>query len=166
MYNMHLRKLLEVSLMAHMVKNLPPMGETRVQSLGQEDPLEKEMATHYSVLAWRIPGMVEPGWLPSMGSHRVEHDWSDLAVAAAAESTIQVYLTVILKKSIAFSEKWKWSHSVVSDPLRPHGLQPTRLLPPWDSPGKSIGMGCHFLLQGIFLTQGLNPGLLHSRQTL
>ena len=40
------------------------------------------------------------------------------------------------------------------------------LLPPWDSPGKSIGIGCHFLLQGIFLTQGSNPGLLHSRQTL
>ena len=44
--------------------------------------LEKEMATHSSVLAWRIPGMVEPGGLPSMGSHRVGHDWSDLAAAA------------------------------------------------------------------------------------
>ena len=46
--------------------------------------LEKEMASHSSVLAWRIPGMVEPGGLPSMGSHRVGHDWSDLAAAAAA----------------------------------------------------------------------------------
>ena len=46
--------------------------------------LEKEMATHSSVLAWRIPGTGEPGGLPSMGSHRVEHDWSDLAVAAAS----------------------------------------------------------------------------------
>ena len=46
--------------------------------------LEKEMAIHSSVLAWRIPGMGEPGGLPSMGSHRVRHDWSDLAVAAAA----------------------------------------------------------------------------------
>ena len=45
--------------------------------------LEKEMATHSSVLAWRIPGMGEPGRLPSMGSHRVRHDWSDLAAAAA-----------------------------------------------------------------------------------
>ena len=44
--------------------------------------LEKEMATHSSVLAWRIPGTVEPGGLPSMGSHRVGHDWNDLAVAA------------------------------------------------------------------------------------
>ena len=46
--------------------------------------LEKEMATHSSDLAWRIPGMGEPGGLPSMGSHRVGHDWSDLAAAAAA----------------------------------------------------------------------------------
>ena len=46
--------------------------------------LEKEMATHSSVLAWRIPGMGKPGGLPSMGSHRVGHDWSDLAAAAAA----------------------------------------------------------------------------------
>ena len=43
--------------------------------------LEKEMATHSSVLAWRVPGMAEPGGLPSLGSHRVGHDWSDLAVA-------------------------------------------------------------------------------------
>ena len=63
-----------VSLVAKMVKNLPAMQETRDRSLGQEDPLEKEMATHSSVLAWRIPGMGEPGGLPSMGSHRVRHD--------------------------------------------------------------------------------------------
>ena len=49
--------------------------------------LEKEMATHSGVLAWRIPGIVEPGGLPSMGSHRVGHDWSDLAAAAAAGGT-------------------------------------------------------------------------------
>ena len=46
--------------------------------------LEKEMATHSSVLAWRIPGTAEPGGLPSMGSHRVGHDWSDLTAAVAA----------------------------------------------------------------------------------
>ena len=59
-----------------------------------------------------------------------------------------------------------WSRSVVSNSWWPHGLQPTRLLPPWDSPGKSTGVACHFLLQGLFLTQGSNPGLLHSRQML
>ena len=56
--------------------------------------------------------------------------------------------------------------SVVSDSLQPRGLYRTRLLRPWDFPGKSTGVGCHFLLQGIFLTQGSNPGLQHCRQTL
>ena len=60
--------------MAQMLRSLPIMRETPVQSLGQEDPLEKEMATHSSVLAWRIPGTGEPGGLLSMGSHRVGHD--------------------------------------------------------------------------------------------
>ena len=55
--------------------------------------LEKEMATHSSVLAWRIPGMGEPGGLPSMGSHRVGHDWSNLAAAAAAEIVILTKVT-------------------------------------------------------------------------
>ena len=58
------------------------------------------------------------------------------------------------------------SHSVVSDSLCPHGLQPARLLCSWDSPGKNTGVGCHFLLQGIFPTQGLNSCLLHCRQIL
>ena len=53
------------------VKNLPAMQETQVQSLGQEDYMEKEMATHFSVLAWEIPQTEEPGWLQSMGSQRV-----------------------------------------------------------------------------------------------
>ena len=55
---------------------------------------------------------------------------------------------------------WVLSHSVLSDSLWSHGLQPVRLLCLWDSPGKNAGVGCHFLLQGIFLTQGLNPRLL------
>ena len=54
----------------------------------------------------------------------------------------------------------------MSDSLRPRGLQPTRLLHPWDSPGKNSGVDCHFLLQRIFQTQGSNPGLPHCRQTL
>ena len=60
--------------MAQMVKNLPAKQETRVRSLGQEDPLEKGMATHSSILAWRIPWTEEPGGLPFMGSQRVGHD--------------------------------------------------------------------------------------------
>ena len=62
------------SLVAQMVKYLPTMPETRVQSLVWEDPLEKEMATHSSVSAWKIPWMEEPGRLQSMGLQRVGHD--------------------------------------------------------------------------------------------
>ena len=58
------------------------------------------------------------------------------------------------------------SHSVVSNSLQPRGVKPTRLLCPWDSPGKNIGAGCHALLQGIFPTQQSNPGLPHCRQIL
>ena len=54
----------------------------------------------------------------------------------------------------------------MSNSLQLHGLQPTMLLHPWDFPGNNNGLGCHFLLQGIFPTQGSNPGLLHCRQTL
>ena len=57
-----------------MVKLLPTMRETRILSLGLEDPLEKKIATHSSTLAWKIPWMEEPGRLPSMGSQRVRHD--------------------------------------------------------------------------------------------
>ena len=60
--------------MAQRLKRLPAMRETWVQSLGQEDPLEKEMATHSSILAWRIPWMEDPGGLQSMDSQRVGHD--------------------------------------------------------------------------------------------
>ena len=63
-----------VSLVAQTVKNLPAVRETWVRSLGWEDPLEKEMAAHSSILAWKIPWMVEPGGVPSMGSYRVGHD--------------------------------------------------------------------------------------------
>ena len=60
--------------MAQTVKKLPAMQETQVQSLGPEDPLEKGMAIHSSILAWRIPWTEEPGGLQSMGSQKVGHD--------------------------------------------------------------------------------------------
>ena len=63
-----------VSLVAQIVKNLPVMRETWVRSLGGEDPLEKGMATHSSILAWRNPWTKEPGGLQSIGSQRVGHD--------------------------------------------------------------------------------------------
>ena len=81
------------------------------------------------------------------------------AMPKNAQTTAQLHSSYTLVK-------WKWSHSVVSDSLQPHGLEPTRLLRSWDSPGKNSGVGCHFLLQGIFPTQELNLGLPHCRQTL
>ena len=68
--------ILLASLVAQMVKNLPAMQETQVQFLGQEDPLEKGMATHSSILAWRVPRTEEPCRLQFMGSQRVRHDWT------------------------------------------------------------------------------------------
>ena len=62
------------SLVAQMVKHLPTMWETQIQSLGWKDLLEKEMTTHSSTFAWKIPWMEEPGRLQSMGSQRVRHD--------------------------------------------------------------------------------------------
>ena len=64
---------LKASLVAQTVKNLPAMWETWDRSLGREDPLEKGMATHSSILAWRIPWLEEPGGLESMGSQRLGH---------------------------------------------------------------------------------------------
>ena len=61
-------------LVAQTVKRLPAKRETRVRSLGQEDPLEKEMATHSSISSWKIPWTEDPGRLQSMGSQRVKHD--------------------------------------------------------------------------------------------
>ena len=62
------------SSVAQMLENLPAMQETQVQFLGQEDPLAKEMAVHFSILAWKNPWTEEPGRLQSMGSQKVRHD--------------------------------------------------------------------------------------------
>ena len=62
------------SLVAQSVKNLPEVQETQVQSLGQKNPLEKEIENHFSILAWKIPWTEEPGELQSMGLQRVRHD--------------------------------------------------------------------------------------------
>ena len=93
----------------------------------------------------------------------------------AAKSKTGVLPRYSLAKGSCLKEKGIWvlprlcesvSHSFVSNSLQAHGLYSTRLLCPWASPGKNIGVGFHSLLQGIFSTQGLNPGLLHCRQTL
>ena len=89
---------LRASLVAQRIKHLPIMQETRVLSLGWEDPLEKEMATHYSILAWEIPWTEELGRLQSMASQRVRHDW------ATKHSTAQL-------------EPQKRKHTGKSDPM-------------------------------------------------
>ena len=71
--------------------------------------LEKEMATHSSVLAWRIPGTVEPGGLPSMGSHRVGHDLSDLAAAAAG--SFEHFLSVPAPPLFIWAILYEWLHN-------------------------------------------------------
>ena len=73
-FNIGYKVGVKTSLVAQMVKCLPTMWETQVQSLGWEDLLEKEMANHSSILAWKIPWMVEPGRLQSMGLQRVRHE--------------------------------------------------------------------------------------------
>ena len=74
LFGVNFRRSCRASLVAQRLKHLPAMWETRVQSLSWEDPLEKEMATHSSTLAWKIPWMEEPGRLQFMGSQRVGHD--------------------------------------------------------------------------------------------
>ena len=88
---------------------------------------------------------------------RTRHQRWDLSIRRCMTSVTQFHGPDVLKYI---------SHSVMSNSLQCHGLQSTGLLYPWNSPGKNTGVGCHFLLQGIFLIQGSNPGLLHCRQML
>ena len=104
--------------------------------------MEKEVQiSHSSVLAWRIPGTGEPGGLPSMGLHRVGHDWSDLAGWYRHLDRLCMHAKS-LQSCPTLYDPMDWSP------------------PPWSFPGKNTGVGDHFLLQGIFLTQGLNLSLL------
>ena len=94
--------------MAKTVKNLLAMWETQVQSLGQEDPLEKEMGTHSNILAWRIPWTEKPGRPQSMGSQKVKHDYATNTHIHTHRHTllIQMILTFLKKitKDLLFSE--------------------------------------------------------------
>ena len=125
------------------------------------------MATHSSILAWRIPWTEEPGEPQSIGSQRVRHDCSDWTRTHVreSESAIRVCISSLFWISFPFKSPknteqssltytvgshWRWSRSVMSNSLRPHGLGPTRLLRPWDFPGKSTGVGRHCLLRVRF----------------
>ena len=139
----------KASLVAQWVKHLPIMRETRVWSLGWEDPLEKEMATHSSTLAWKIPWTEKPGRLQSMGLQRVGHDWA-------------TFLSFLSFHDL----KWKWKF------LSRVWLFETSWTRAFQAPlsmefsSKKTEVFCHSLLQEIFPTQGSNSGLPHCRWIL
>ena len=85
---------------------------------------------------------------------RTRHGTTEYAKAVCQGCILSPHLFILLEEW----KKWKWSCSVMSNSLGPHGLWPTRLLRSWDFPGKSTGVGCHFLLQGIFPDPGIKPG--------
>ena len=123
------------SLVAQRLKRLPALQETWVRSLGWEDPLEKEMATHSSIPAWRIPWREEPGRLQSMGSQRIGHDWA---------TSFFHFDTQFIKNFLNFIYFWwnKWNQVgklklfLLFSPPWPHGLQHAR--PPCPSPSPRI----------------------------
>ena len=94
--NTHMRS---ISALAQMVKRLPAMREIRVQSLGWEDLLEKETATHSSILAWKIPGTEASGRLQSMGSQRVGHDWATSLHFTSSKQSSSHFLAKISHKT-------------------------------------------------------------------
>ena len=123
-----LHSLLCASPVAQMVKNLPAMQKTWVQSLGQEDPLEKKMATDFSILAWRILPTEEPGRLQSMESQRVNiFYFKKPNFCKSKDLTLGLfYLPQLVSQ---------FSNSIMSNSLQPHGLQHTMLLCPSPIPG-------------------------------
>ena len=99
--------------MAQTVKRLPTRRKTWVHSLGQEDPLEKEMATHSSTHAWKIPCTEEPGRLQSMGSQRVEHDWAtSLSLYIYYVPTLNCFISILLLSVIAVLILSAWENPI------------------------------------------------------
>ena len=122
------------SLVAQRVKCLPAMQETWVCSLGREDLLEKEMATHSSTLAWKIPWMEKPGCLQSMGSQRVEHNWVTSLTHSFAIISNTAYIlssTCLLHLGTIFCKMYSsgWSISLFSKLTFPLVLVRFNILP-------------------------------------
>ena len=132
------------SLLAQLVKNLPAVQETWVWSQGREDPLEKEMASHASTLAWKIPWTEEPGGLQPMGSQRVRHDW----VTSLSLSLFIVYLGLsddsVVKNPPAMQEMWVrslgWEDGLEED-MATHSSIPAWRVPWTEEPGGLQSMG-------------------------
>ena len=135
---------LSTSLVAQMVKCLPTMQETRVQSLGLEDPLEKEMATHSSILVWKIPWTEKPGWLLSMGSQRVGHDWvTSLSIyhCLCCDQLFKRFVVVSAISTTLWTNK-KWLHFAQVASVQFGSWHPTPLLLPGKSHGQRSLVGC------------------------
>ena len=109
----HIWGLLTISWgspVAQTVKSLPAVQETWVRSLGEEYPLEKEMATHSNILAWKIPWTEEPSRLQSMGSQRVGHDWAtSLSLFSQYLSSSYLYLTTKISWSSCLTRFYKYN---------------------------------------------------------
>ena len=93
--------------MAQMVKHLPAMWKTWVRSLGWEDPLEKKLATHSSILAWRTPWIEEPGGLQSMQLQRVEHNWATSFSLSFSFIMIIIPLTFVSSNFLIGHQSWE-----------------------------------------------------------
>ena len=115
-----------------MVKRLPTMWETWVRSLGWEDPLEKEMATHSSILAWKIPRTEEPGRLQSTGSQRVRHDWAtSLSLSLKTDYWSKLYPGVSVNILQGISSLLSVSHGSSF----PHSYQTSLTPQSWETGG-------------------------------
>ena len=121
------------SLVAQTVKRLPTMWETLVRSLGWEDPLEKEMATHSSILAWEIPRTEDPGSLQSMGSQRVRHNWAtSLSFTLSAKWCLCFLMKGNLTKIELGGQKGELSYRYLLQSIRSHWKRSTfHLLQEW-----------------------------------
>ena len=154
-----------------MVKNLPAMWETTVQFLGQEDPLEKRMATHSSILAWRIPLTEKPSRLQSMGTQRIGRDWVTKTCtlthhAVKLSSPYIVFSLSVLQNPTYLSKihldfssnviKEPWAYTREAWPSAVHGTLP---FPCQDS---SINFSCYFSTIGyqFYLNTFANSGSL------
>ena len=153
------------------VKNPPAnAGDIRDSGLipGSGRSPNEGMAAHSRILAWRR-GKDRGAWQAIV--HRVAQSWNKLSHSGMLELIrtnlyFQEFSKLVVDSlkpttSVFISRKLLFSCSVVSDCLQPHGLYPARLLCPWNFPCENTGVGCHFLLQWIFLTQRSSPHLLH-----
>ena len=139
-------------LITQIIKNLPAMWETRIQPLGEEDSLEKEMATHSSIIAWEIPWTEEPNGLQSLGSQRGRHNWMTVSLLFVNSTVYHLLLsswyTANLLNSLTNSNSSAINHlgflclksfcccSVIPDSLWPCGLQHAR--PPCPQPSLRV----------------------------